>query len=234
MTSKVEVKRPRNAWFFYVTNVMGVNQLEIGYKNTEGDIGPFSLSKKNISVKVPFGPPNLSEYRVRTVGNSGDSVGEFKFVNKRNEVATFAETILNHFESGIDMFSKKVTSLIIENKKDLLVLYLTIMQHSATFVFFVEDVYDNDGIHLDGFGIQESRLLTSGGSLEDYRSFLKVALESAKVIANPDEGHTDIRKYFVSKGKRKNIDSSIAPSKMYKQAVIDSNERKELGVREMK
>ena len=74
-------KRPRNAWSLYVTNVISVFQVDIFYKNTKGDIAPFKSpsSKKNASVKIPFGPPTQCEYRMKK--GVGGSVGEFKFSN---------------------------------------------------------------------------------------------------------------------------------------------------------
>ena len=74
-------KRDRTSWFLVVTSLNGVADMHLTYKNSRGDIAPFSAAKQNSLVKPPWGTPVLCEYVVTKKGD--DSVAEFKFNNKR-------------------------------------------------------------------------------------------------------------------------------------------------------
>ena len=221
-------KRPRNAWSLAVTNVISVFQVDIFYKNTKGDIGPFKSpsSQKNAAVKIPFGPPTQCEYRMKK--GVGGSVGEYKFSNKKGESCAFPETLLNNFEFEVNGFSKRVTKMVVEDKKELLALYLTALPHSENFIHHNEETHSSDGFSADDSGVQIVKLIAAGGSLEDYKEFIKSAKESAKVVESLEKGLQDISKFFVSKGKRKSQQNAETKAKMTKLAAIDEHQKKEL------
>ena len=103
--------RARKSWSIRTTSLLGTSELELVYKNTRGEERPYSNSKPNASVRIPFGPPVKCEYSKKIVG--GEEVGQFKFTNKKRETAVFIERILNNLnvENGVNIFSKKITSL---------------------------------------------------------------------------------------------------------------------------
>ena len=227
-TIKNGAKRPRNAWFLATASVLGVHQMDIFYKNTKGDIGPYSPGSRNASVKIPFGPPVLCEYSVKTV--EGAAVGEFKFFNKRRQSAELPEGILYSlgYGSGVTAFSRKVTDIFTDKTSNLLALYLTLLPHSEQFVHHNEELHNKEGFMTDGSGMQERDLVAAGGSLQEFRELAKVAKESAKVVKNVEKGLRDISSYFESTGKRKSKGSSAPKPKISKQAAVDENENKEL------
>ena len=47
-------------------------------------------------------------------------MSEFKFVNKTGHSVALRDSLLNNLESGADNFSRKITSLVVEGKKDVL------------------------------------------------------------------------------------------------------------------
>ena len=219
-------RRAKNAWFLGVTNVLGVYQVDIGYKTTKNIIQPFSTCKKNAYIKRPFGPPVKGEYRIQSI--SGEEVGQFKFVNNRNENAVLPATIMNNLLVGVNNFSRKVTDMYVNNKRDLLVKYLSSLLHSDKFVHHNEETHNVNGFRVDGSGVQEPDLVAAGGSLEDFRIFINDAKESATEVASVENSMDDIRKYFATTVKRK-ANENIAPTaKLSRNAQIEANEKKEL------
>ena len=221
-----DAKRPRNAWFLDMSNVLGVYQVDIGYKNTKGEISPFSTSKRNAYVKRPFGPPVKCEYRVKSTGNEIE--GEYKFVNNHKDTAVLPDSLLNNFDIGTNTFIRKVNLFRSDNKKDLLAKYLTLILHSDKFVHHSEELHSSDGFLLDGTGVTEAQLVTAGGSLDDYNDFVKVVKENAKEVLSVEKRLEDIRNYFVSNGKRKANGNSAPKAKLSKQAAVDQSEKEEL------
>ena len=112
--------------------------MNIFYKNTKGEIGPYSQSPKSTKVKLPFGPPVLCEYNVKQ-GDEG-AVGEFVFMNKCKQRGLFPETCLNNLETGICSFSRIITRLCVEKKRNLLSKYLSLLQHSENFIHHNEEL----------------------------------------------------------------------------------------------
>ena len=220
-------KRPRNSWSLAITDVMGVYQMNIFYKSTRGDIGPYSQSPKSTKVKLPFGPPVMCEYSLQQ-GVDG-AVGEFVFMNKIKQRGVFPETCLNNLETGISAFSRMITKLCVEKRRSLLSKYLSLLQHSENFIHHHEEFHTTDGTLLDGTGIQEEDLKTDGGTIEEYRDILIMARESAKAATSVEKGLQDISRFFELKGKkRKAKDGSVGTLRLSKQARIDLDEKKEV------
>ena len=94
LTSKA--RRPKNSWQMVTVKVLDTYQMNISYRNTRGESAPHSSSAKNVTAKVPYGPPISCEYRTRKDVQSGDHIKEFKFLNRRREGACFDETMLNN------------------------------------------------------------------------------------------------------------------------------------------
>ena len=92
-------KRNRSVWFITVSKCEGTSEIVINYKNTKGTIAPFSKSKSNANVKIPWGTPTQCKFLVTQKGN--DKFGEFSFTTKRREVEKFREQSLNSFEDNL-------------------------------------------------------------------------------------------------------------------------------------
>ena len=59
--------RARKSWSIRSISLLGTAELELVYKNTRGEERPYSNSKPNASVKIPFGPPGKCEsYQIGT------------------------------------------------------------------------------------------------------------------------------------------------------------------------
>ena len=179
-------KRPRNSWALAITDVSGVYQMNIFYKSTKGEIGPYSQSPKNVKIKMPFGPPVLCEYSVKK-GDDG-AVGDFVFMNKIKQRGLFPERCLNNFETGVCAFSRMITRLCVEKKEKLLAKYLSLLPHSENFIHHEEELHNRDGFLVDGTGVQEEDLKGDGGTLEEYRDILRMAKESAKAAESVEKG----------------------------------------------
>ena len=176
---KSSPKRTRNAWWLCVQKIEGVADLNLGYKNSQGKITPFSNSKQSAKVKIPWGSVAKCEYLLTRFDDG--TVGEFKFTNKRGEVTRLKKAILNSFEGGVNLFSKRVTAMVVEKKEGLLALYLSLLPYTSGFLFGSDgEVHTEDGFRLDEDGIKEDDLVKNGGSLAEFQDFVKLAYESAE------------------------------------------------------
>jgi hypothetical protein len=222
-----DAKRPRNAWFLRVTKILGTAQLEIGYKSTRGDESPFSNSKPGTAAKVPFGPPVKCEYSRKKVGD--DDVGEFKFTNKRRETALFRESVLNNFNvsNGVNILSKRITSLVVDKKQKLLALFLSLLPHTSGFVHHREEFHDENGFSLDGSGIQEGDLINNGGTLKQFLELVDAALKSAVVVDAEVMQNNPISNFF-QVGQKRSQDNSSQSKKKSKVQIRTENEDKEI------
>ena len=219
--------RPRNAWFLHVNNVLGVYEVCVGYKNTKQKVTPLTASNQKASVKIPFGPPVKCEYRERKAGQ--DIVREFKFENQRRESIALGETIFNNLEFGVNSFSKFVTSMYVNNKKELLALYLTMINCSENFVHHREGTHSTLGLSLnDGSGVVEGSLAAAGGSVEDFQKFLTIVKENATMVDSANKGPIGIAKYFKPTNKRKVSEESANGTKLSKTETVAENEKKEI------
>ena len=220
-------KRVRNAWFLKITRVGGVAEMTVMYKNTKNRVYPFSKSKPNDPIKFPWGTPVQCDYLVAKVDE--ESQGEFKFYSKRKDVEPFKESSLNSFEGGVNLFSKRVTALIVEQKQKLLSKYLSLLPHSVGFVHHREGFHTDEGFLLDrGDEVEsvEDEIIQNGGSMVDYLEFIKYALESAVDVAAASKDGQDITRFF--EPKRKSSEPHSKATKKSKAAIIDDNEAEEL------
>ena len=224
--SSLAPKRNRSVWFITISKCDGTAEIVINYKNTKGTIAPFSKSKSNASVKIPWGTPNQCNYLVTQKGN--EKFGEFKFTTKRREVEKFREDSLNSFEGGVNSFSKKITCLIVEKKQHLLATYLTLLPHTAGFVHHREGLHTEDGFLVDAGDddLKIGDLERHGGSIDDFAEFVRLANESAKLVKVTSSEGQDISTFFSK--KRKTVESNKKTEKKSKAATIDDMEDQEL------
>ena len=216
-------KRARNAWFLKVTKIDGIAELTIMYKNTKQYVAPFSKTKSS-NIKIPWGTPVKCTYLATQDGE--DLVGEFQFHTKRHDRENFKESVLNSFEGGVNMFSKRITALIVERKQHLLAIYLSLLPHSFGFIHHREGYHNADGLPIDS-GFDTTEFEKNGGSLADYREFVKLAHECSEEVESSSRVARDISSYFES--KRKSTDpTNSKTSKKSKAATIDDLEDIEL------
>ena len=221
VTSKA--KRPKNAWYIISTKVGQTYELSLGYKSSRGESGPYSPSAQSLSVKVAFGPPTKCEYNTRK-DPDGQTVKEFKFTNPKRETAGFDEVLFNSLEAGVNPFSQRLTSLFVEDKKELLANYLTAAQSSKNFVHSDEE-HDDDGLCLSRKGVTLDMVVSNGGSLSELRYFIQVTEENATFGDTTQAAFAEVLKSCENKKKRK---TDPVGTKSSKKASIASNEKMEL------
>ena len=153
-----------------ITKVLDSYQMDLGYKNTKGESGPFSSSPQNVTVKVPWGPPISCDFRTKRDQNKDELVNEFKFSNKRRETACFDESLLYNIKS-VTNFGQRVTSLYTKQKQKLLANYLTLLQFGKGFIYHNPLLHDADGFSLVGSGVTLVEVDSNGGTLSELRSF---------------------------------------------------------------
>ena len=183
-------RRPRNAWFLFVTKVEDDFDLHIGYKNTRGDVSELSCSPPNAPVKVPFGTPTAVEYLWTEEGDEG--FGELQFTSRRREEKKRPVSQLNSFEGGITAFAKMITGLVVDKKESLLALFLSLLPYSKGFGLHLEELYTDDGLSMDGSGVTELELKRQGGSLEEFKDFALAAMESSTIVIKTNWGYQAI------------------------------------------
>ena len=213
-------KRPRTAWFINVTKVEETCDLCIVYKNSKGDIRPFSSSNSNAKVKIPWGTPVKCEFLRTREGD--ETFGEFEFTGKK-EVVKLKASELYSFGGEVNPFSRRISSMIVDKREVLLAAYLSLLPHTVGFVNYREEVHSPEGFLIDGSGLTKDDLEKIGGSLEEFSDFVKIALGSAKVVRKA----ADIRQFFEPK-KRKQSNSRSTCAKKSKAETIDERERFEL------
>ena len=224
-TTKPPPKRPRNGWFLNIVQIgdSGAAEINIQFKSSNGKIAPYSGSRSNSSVKFPWGSVVNCDYKVIREGQ--DAMGEFQFTNKRGEVAKLREYNLNSFDGGVNSFSKRVTSMVVDKRQYLLAKYLSLLPCSASFVHHQEEVYSEEGFSIDGSGMTENDLKKLGGCAEELKDFIRTAIESAKVVDVPEKSSDDISRFFL---KRKADHGSSKTVKKSKAATVDEREIHEL------
>ena len=220
-----KARRPKNSWYIYCTKVEESYELAIGYKNTKKEDGPYSSSPKTATVKIPWGPPTECEFNVRK--DKSDTVKEFKFRNSRREGAAFDEILLNNLDREINSLSQRITALFVSKAKKLLANFLTVAQYSENFVHHTEG-HDKDGFRLDLTGVTLSEIEENGGSLAEFRDFIKVAKESAVFGLSAQGAQSHVFKVSESNKRKKSGEDDSRPAKQTKREMMDNAEANEL------
>ena len=225
MTPTPGSKRQKNAFFLHSSNILGVYEVNVGYKTTKGDIHPLSASKQNAQVKVSFGPPVSCEFQERKV--DGEIIKEFKLVNNRRQSVALKDTLLNNLEFIVNDFSRKITAMVIEDKKKLLALYLSKINQSESFVHHRDEIHDSCGFELSSGEGSGQDIVDAGGSVEEFKQFVKVAKESAHMVESADKAVGELVKNKNSSQKRR-MEGPVKPPKLSKVEIVEANEKIEL------
>ena len=136
-------KKRGQLWFIYVMKVENVYSVHLGYKNSKGFVSEYSCSKSNIPTKIPFGTPVQCEYIMKK--EAEESVGMMQFTSRKREVRDLKLKHLNCFEGGENAFSRRVTSMVIDKKENLLAQFLTLISRSKEFNLHREEIHSDDG-----------------------------------------------------------------------------------------
>ena len=224
VTSKA--KRPKNAWFLFASKIDDINRIEIGYRPGTGGRGYFSASNQQASIKVPWGPPTLCKFQLRSEGE--DTKSEYVFNNARNESAAFDEAIFSAFEVGKSSFANRLVTMAVSKKKSLISMYITLAQHSLGFIHHKESMHNSYGFAIDGSGISSDDILKAGGSADELQSFIDDVKKSVIVMGNVDDCNEKMLTAKVD-GRRKQTDGLIESSKKKsKLMALKDGEKEEL------
>ena len=219
-------KRPRRSIFFYVTNVLGCYELSVGYKSTKGIVQPLSATRQGASTKVPFGPLKGCEVIVRT---GVEQVEEFKFVNKKMQTLNVPTMLLNNLEFQVNDFSRKVTELWVDKKKEVLSKYISLINNSEGFVYHNEEMYSKNGFLLSDEELSNENLEAVGGANVEYEEFVKFARESALMAASPDECLRELAENRKATRKHKvSSEAVVKPPKLSRSDILNKKEKEEL------
>ena len=224
-------KRQKNFFFFHVSNVLGTYNLSVGYRTTKFVIQPLSASKQGVAVKIPFGPVSECKIVERKESIEDEPKQEFKFVNAKNQTKLMKNVPLNNLEFSLSDFSRKVTQMCVENKKTLLAVYLSAINNSDGFILHKEDKHDSDGFLLTGgAGVSaEDTISKQGGTLDEYREFVRLAKESALMVDSTEKSLEEMTSNSRNcQGKRASSSAPEKPPKLSKTEQLKKNEQDEV------
>ena len=221
-------KRPRISWSLRIKRFNNSNlELEIMYKNTRNEQRPFSKSSSDI-LKSLFGSPIKCELIQKKI--AGEETTLFKFTNKRREAHSFTVNLFNSFSIGesVTDFSRRITNMIVSGRLNVLALYLSILPYSTGFVHHRAESHTNDGLCVDGSGIQEKDILVVGGNLDELRDLISVArLSCVEVLKETKSSSISISKYFTSSTEK--IDEPpLKKTRISKTETMKNNEFREI------
>jgi hypothetical protein len=181
LVKKVSVKSSsssRVAWCPMIMKFPKNLQLFLVYKNYSGKLSFQQLTGPRSNHKVPFGQVAKCEY-TSIVNSDGDVSEYFNFSNMEGQKVQFNVNILNFLTAGVSPVNQILAELRTEQKMVLISNYLSLLTKSVRFGLHRPDLYSELGFRLDGNGVTEESLKKAGGSLQEYETFLKLALASA-------------------------------------------------------
>ena len=195
--------RPRNAWFFVITDLAGRMEFSLGYKYADSSVTFFSAAGRSAEgLKPPWDPPVSCQYVVAQ--RSGVEKEFFKFLSAKGDNQHMPVKTLNNLFAGESDFSRRCTRMIIDSNKELLGLYMTLLPHSKGFSHHRPDLHNDLGMRLDGKGITVNSILEKGGAIEEFVEFKSMAEKAAfKVTQSRTDALTAIEDLRKCK-KRKN------------------------------
>ena len=184
MTSlfKKDPVRPRNCWFFVITQVEGTYEFNLGYKYADGTVSFFSTARRGAVIKPPWDSPTSCQLRIHK-NDKGEDVEYFRFLIKSGENQNFKASQLNNLFAGENAFARKCTSMVIEKKHELLANYMTLLPSSAGYSHHRSAIHSDNGVRVDMTGVTEQDLVDNKGSLKDFLEFKALAEASAIVIS---------------------------------------------------
>ena len=169
--------RPRNCWFFVITELVGKYEFSLGYKYADGSVSFFSAAGRTASLKTPWDPPVSCEFRV--VMKKGEESQYFRFVSPKGDNQNLKVKILNNLFAGGNDFTRRCTAMVIDKKYELLAMYISLLVKSRGFTHHREDLHGDTGVRLDGKGLDEDALKDKGGSIEEMLEFKSFAEKAA-------------------------------------------------------
>ena len=216
------ISKSRFSWFIYFTKLKDTFTVHIGIKNTKGAVSEYSCSKPNATNKIPFDAPVKCEYIITK--EAEESVGMMQFTSKRREIKKFRMSQLNCFEGGDNDFSRKVSSMVIDRREQLLGKFLCLLPYSKGFSLYREEVHSDEGELLDDI-IDKDDFLCNDAVKNEYAEFRRAAMCCAKEV---NRAKADIRQFFPNKRRADVSETGGSVPKKSIAAVIRDKERKEL------
>ena len=172
--------RPRTKWYPAVQKSGEEYEFFLKYRNSSGIMAPYSNSPQQHKVKVPWGPP--SSCCLGTSEVDGRDEHFFRFSLGNSNVKFFASS-LNPLAESVNPLSQTVQSMVTDGKLELLADYFSLLNQTVEFVRHHQGIFSEEGLRIDGEGIQEGRIVQKGGSIEHLKMFIKAARDSAQNCA---------------------------------------------------
>ena len=192
----------RTGWTVILVKMGSAIQTHILCQRGNGVLGPYSSAPSASKNRPTWEPIKSCEYLVQKSGEQTKRL--FLFKNSDNESAMFRADRMSPLLVTVNMFTQKVADLLV-NKPTLLAAYLTLLSSSENFSNFKEDVVDKNGFRKDGGGFTSESLDVLGGSLEDFKDFIKAAVEVSVDIGAKDDAMKGV-KISPASNKRKLTD----------------------------
>ena len=170
-------KRQRSSLFFHVSNILGIYELHVGYKTAKENIQPLTSSKQGSQIKIPFGPPIRCQFSLKKT-KEGEDIEILTFHNVRKQIVEKPASLLNSMEFVDNRFSRKITSLTVEGKKELLMFYLSKLNFVEGFVYHREGIHSPHGFEIEESLNEERGFQEMGGSLSEFRQLITYAKDN--------------------------------------------------------
>ena len=200
-------KRQRSSVFFHVSNILGIYELHVGYKTAKENIQPLTSSKQGSQIKIPFGPPIRCQFSLKKT-KEGEDIEILTFYNVRKQIVEKPASLLNGMEFVDNRFSRKITSLTVEGKKELLMFYLSKLNFVEGFVYHREGIHSPHGFEIEESLNEERGFQEMGGSLSEFRQLITYAKDGAQMVESMTKSLDKIRQFYNQGRKRKILGSS--------------------------
>ena len=153
-------------------------EFSLGYKYADTSVTFFSALGRTVEgVKPPWDPPVSCEYTV--VRRNDVDTEYFKFLSRRGDNQHLPVKRLNNLFAGESDFTRRCTAMIVDSRKELLGLYMTLLPHSKGFSHHRPDLHNELGMRLDGKGITVNILIQKMGGIEEFVEFKEMAEKAA-------------------------------------------------------
>ena len=176
---KKEAIRPRSRFYFVITKLDGEFDFNLGYQYSDGALSFFSTAQRGATFKPPWGTPTSCQMKAYK-NDEGCLVDHFRFTVRNGESRNIKGSLFNFFIAGENDFTRKCTTLIIDSRKELLALYMSLLPYSAGFSLHRPDLHLDSGIRKDGKGICAEDIVQKGATIEEFMSF-KIQAESCAI-----------------------------------------------------
>ena len=193
-------KRPRNSFFLHPINVLGTYEVHVGYRTSKQTILSLSANKAGARVKIPFGPICSCSHAFY----DEKQVFTYTFKNRQNQTKSLPDSLLNNLLLSDNDFSRKVTSLTTgEGNKEVLAMYLSLINYSDGFVYHREGVHNTLGMKIEELEVLTKKMIDAGGSVNDLKDFICIAKNCAPVVSGIEEAIIKVDNSVQGSRKRK-------------------------------